>query len=219
MIRVKVCGITNLDDALACVRAGAEMLGFNFYKASPRYIAPEDARRIIAKVPSEIQSVGIFVNEKSPEEVARLADLARVAAIQLHGDETPDYCRALSERFVIRALRVGREFKPEQAAEYDTTAILLDAFSAKARGGTGERIDWSVARETRRLVPKLFLAGGLSPENVAEAVTLVQPFGVDACSALEDAPGRKNEKLVRAFVAAVRRIRVDLDAEVVEVKK
>lgn len=204
MVRVKVCGITNLKDALTCVREGVEMLGFNFYRSSPRYIAPEAARRIIEQLPSEVLTVGIFVNEESPEEVARLADVAGVAGIQLHGDETPVYCRALKDRFVIKAVRVEGDFIPEQMAVYETEAVLLDGFSSKAHGGTGERFDWSVAQQTRQFVSKLFLAGGLTPENVTEAVAVVRPYAVDVCSSLESAPGQKDDDRVRAFVAAAR---------------
>lgn len=205
MVHVKVCGITNLKDALVCVRAGVDMLGFNFYRGSPRYIAPEEARRIIEQLPSEVKSVGVFVNEESPEKVASLADVAGVTAIQLHGEETPLYCGTLQERFVIKALRASEDFTPEQAGMYDTTAVLLDAFSCRGRGGTGEQCDWSVAQQVGQFVSKLFLAGGLTPENVTEAIAVVRPYAVDVCSSLESAPGKKDEKRVREFIAAVKR--------------
>lgn len=203
MVRVKICGITNLEDAWAAVSGGADALGFNFYRRSSRFIEPDAARRIIEQLPGDVLTVGVFVNEGEPEELARLADRARVAAVQLHGDESPRYCRALKDRFVIKALRVGARFVPESAAEYEVDAILLDAFAGEAhRGGTGHVIDWSVARRVRELVPKLFLAGGLSPENVAEAISAVEPYAVDACSRLECAPGRKDAARVSAFIAA-----------------
>ena len=208
MVRVKVCGITNLKDALVCVQAGADMLGFNFYQGSPRYIAPEEARRIIKQLPRDVISVGIFVNEESPEKVACIADVAGVAAVQLHGEETPFYCHALhalKDRLVIKALRVQEGFIPEQISEYETEAILLDAFNSKTRGGTGERFDWYVAQQTRPLVSKLFLAGGLTPENVSEAIAVVRPYAVDVCSSLERAPGEKDEGCVREFIAAAKR--------------
>ena len=204
MVEVKICGITNLGDALAAVSAGASALGFNFYRRSPRFIEPEAARRIVAQLPATVLTVGVFVNEGRPEEVARIADRARVRAVQLHGDESPLYCRALKDRVVIKALRVSPEFKPESAAEYETDAILLDAFVGKMRGGTGHVIDWELARRTREFVQKLFLAGGLSPETVAEAIRSVEPYGVDACSRLEYAPGRKDAARVSAFIAAAR---------------
>lgn len=205
MVRVKVCGITNLNDALACVGAGVDMLGFNFYRRSPRYIAPAEARRIIERLPSEVTSIGVFVNEEGPEEVARIADLAGVTAVQLHGDEMPFYCQALKNHFVIKALRVQEDFIPEQISEYGTDAILLDSFSAKVRGGTGERFDWSVAQSARQFVSKLFLAGGLTPENIGEAVEIVQPYAVDVCSSVETTAGKKDVRRVRDFTKAAKK--------------
>ncbi len=201
---VKICGITNLEDALAAVEAGADALGFNFYRRSPRYVAPEEARRMAARLPESVMRVGVFVNGGEPEEVARVADEVGLTAVQLHGDETPEYCRALRGRFVIKALRAGSNFEPESVLEYEADAILLDAFSDRERGGTGLVVDWAVARRVRELVPRLFLAGGLGPENVAAAVWAVEPYAVDACSRLESAPGRKDPARVRAFVAAAR---------------
>jgi phosphoribosylanthranilate isomerase len=201
---VKVCGITNLEDALAAVSAGADALGFNFYRRSPRYLAPEEARRIIEQLPRGVMSVGVFVNEDGPEEVARIADAVGLAAVQLHGDESPQYCRALRGRFRIKALRAGAGFEPESVREYEAEAFLLDAYASEARGGTGRVVDWEVARRVRELVPRLFLAGGLSPDNVADAIDAVHPDGVDACSRLESAPGRKDASLVRAFLDAAR---------------
>ena len=201
---VKICGITNLEDALAAVEAGADALGFNFYRRSPRHVAPEEARRIVAGLPPSVMKVGVFVNEGGPGEVARVADEAGMTAVQLHGDESADYCRELRGRFVIKALRAGGDFEPERAREYEADAILLDAFSSRERGGTGLAVDWGVARRVRELVPRLILAGGLAPENVAAAVEAVGPYGVDACSLLESAPGRKDAERVRAFVAAAR---------------
>jgi phosphoribosylanthranilate isomerase len=203
-LRIKVCGITNLEDALQAVEAGADALGFNFYRDSPRYITPSLAHSIIASLPGSVLSVGVFVNER-PETVLSIASEAGLSGLQFHGDETPEYCRALGGRFLIKALRVGEGFTPESAAEYPVDAILLDAFDASARGGTGRTFDWSLARRTRELVPKLFLAGGLSPANIEEAIAAVAPYGVDACSALESAPGCKDTALVRDFIARARR--------------
>ncbi len=204
MALVKICGITNLDDALAAVEAGADMLGFNFYSPSPRYIAPRRARRIIEQLPDEVTAVGLFVTEESPLRVMELADLAGVAAIQLHGDERPEYCHALEGRFVIKALRVRHDFRPESVTCYATEALLLDGFSESAYGGTGKTFDWAVARATGSFVPKLFVAGGLTPANVAEAVKQIRPYAVDACSSLESRPGIKDEARMRSFISAVR---------------
>jgi phosphoribosylanthranilate isomerase len=204
MVFVKVCGITNLEDALAAVDAGADALGFNFYKRSPRFIKPSDARGIIEQLPLTIMSVGVFVNESEPKVVERIAEFVGLKAVQLHGDESQQYCRALGSRFVIKALRVGDGFAPQSVKEYETDAILLDAYAGDARGGTGRVIDWTIAQQVRKLVPQLFLAGGLSVENVAEAIRKVEPYAVDACSSLEREPGIKDAGRVRAFVAAVR---------------
>lgn len=203
MVQIKVCGITNMEDALVAVGAGADALGFNFYEGSPRFIAPEAARAIIEQLPPGVLTVGVFVNERQAT-VAEMADLAGVGALQFHGDETPQYCRAFAGRFLIKALRVVEEFRPESAAAYPVDAILLDAFDRRARGGTGRVFDWRLAQRTRATVPRLFLAGGLSPENIAEAITAVEPYGVDACSGLECSPGRKDSARVRDFIARAR---------------
>jgi phosphoribosylanthranilate isomerase len=200
MVFVKVCGITNLEDARAAVEAGADALGFNFYRRSARYIEPSSARLIIEQLPREVLSVGVFVNEGGPETVARISDEAHTQAVQLHGDETPAYCRALKGRHVIKALRVDQEFVPGSAAQYEADAILLDAFDQRERGGTGRVFDWELARRVRELVPQLFLAGGLSPDNIAHAIATVGPYAVDACSLLEDIPGHKNHQRLRAFI-------------------
>jgi phosphoribosylanthranilate isomerase len=205
MVFIKVCGITNLDDALAAVESGADALGFNFYRRSPRYVEPARAREIVGRVPPEVLCVGVFVNEES-EAVRRAAAESGVGAAQLHGDESPSYCADLAGLRVIKALRVGDDFAPEHATEYRAEAIMLDSFSATERGGTGRTFDWMVARRTRELVPKLYLAGGLAPGNVALAIRTVEPFAVDVCSGVESRPGHKDLRLMREFIAAARRL-------------
>lgn len=204
MTRVKICGITNVEDALLSVEAGAEMLGFNFYRRSPRYLPPGAARRVVERLPEGVLCVGVFVNEESPAEVRRLAQEAGVGAVQLHGAETPEYCAALEGLQTIKALRVSENFTPEGAAGFETDAVLLDAYVPGEWGGTGRTCDWRLARRTRELVARLILAGGLTAENVADAVREVGPFAVDACSGVELSPGRKSRELVRRFVEAVR---------------
>ena len=204
MVRVKICGITNIEDARASIDAGAHALGFNFYPQSPRYIEPSAAGRIIEQLPPSILCVGVFVNLPDAEQVKRLASEAGVQAIQLHGDESPAYCQNLNDLFVIKALRVNSDFEPELAARYETEAVLLDGFSPVAFGGMGQGFDWSVAMRARQLVAKLFLAGGLNANNVAAAIAAVQPYAVDACSGLESSPGLKDMAKVRAFIAAAR---------------
>ena len=204
MTQVKVCGITNLEDALAALEAGAGMLGFNFYARSPRYVSPAEARRVVERLPEGAACVGVFVNEATPEEVERVARESGVGAVQLHGAETPEFCRALRGLTTIKALRVGPGFTAEAASAYATDAVLLDAYVAGEWGGTGRTFDWSLARSTREAVPRLFLAGGLNPENVAAAVAAVRPFAVDVCSGVETSPGRKSLPLIRRFVEQVR---------------
>lgn len=204
MTQVKICGITNLEDALAAVEAGAEMLGFNFYRRSPRYIEPPAARRLVEQLPPGVLSVGVFVNEGRPEEVLRLASEAGVGAVQLHGAETPEFCAALGGLETIKALRVGGDFRVESVASFRVGAVLLDAYVPGEWGGTGRTFDWGLARRARELAARLILAGGLTPGNVAAAVRAVGPFAVDACSGVEVAPGRKSPDLIRRFVETAR---------------
>jgi phosphoribosylanthranilate isomerase len=207
MTFIKICGITNIDDARAAVAAGADALGFNFYNLSPRYISPPAAREIVEQLPSSILTVGVFVNEESPESAKKIAGEAGVTAFQLHGDESPAYCRELADRYVIKTLTVSGDFDIEMVQDYDVNAIMLDTRDNSLRGGTGRVFDWSVAVEVNKVVPKLFLAGGLSPENISEAIELVRPYAVDACSALEDRPGIKNHERMRAFVELARNVK------------
>ena len=213
-IRVKICGITNIDDARAAIGAGADMLGFNFYRPSPRYIEPQVAAEIIKAIRSNtggngrsVSMVGVFVDE-SIENVSRIVDEAGLDGIQLHGEETSEYCRRLKElcpqKCLIKAVAARANDGAEPAGRYPTDAIMIDAFDEKLRGGTGRIADWSIARAVAHAVPRLFLAGGLSPENVAEAIAAVGPYGVDVCSAVETAPGRKSAERMRQFVDAVR---------------
>jgi phosphoribosylanthranilate isomerase len=204
MTLVKICGITNLDDALAAVHAGADALGFNFYRPSPRYITPQQARKIIDQLPDSILTAGVFVNEEL-NTVRAIANEASLRALQLHGDESAEYCRGLGADFyVIKTFAVSDSFDVQALAPYNVEAIMLDTKHNNLRGGTGRVFDWSVAVRVAPTIPKLFLAGGLSPENVENAVEIVRPFAVDACSALEDRPGKKNEERMRVFVNAVR---------------
>jgi phosphoribosylanthranilate isomerase len=207
MTLIKICGITNLEDALAAVDAGADTLGFNFYKPSPRYVAPQAARQIIDQLPDAVLTVGVFVNEESPQSVKDLARHAGITAIQLHGDESPDYCQSLKGHYVIKALSAATDFDVQHARAYDVQAIMLDTKDDALRGGTGRVFNWSIAREVKHAVPKLFLAGGLGPENIEEAITTVRPYAVDACSALEEVPGKKNHERMRAFVNTVRSVK------------
>ena len=231
MVKVKICGITSLNDALAAIEAGADMLGFNFYRPSPRFIEPEHASQIIDRVRRDAPSVklvGVFVNEDL-DNLLLTVSLFGIDMVQLHGDESPDMCRELSGRLeladdpgagivksfrgenypaaeIIKALRVTDDFDVSDTTRYAVDAIMLDAFHQTLRGGTGKTIDWDIARAAAARVERLFLSGGLSPENVAEAIARVRPFAVDACSSLEAAPGRKDASRMRAFVRAAHQV-------------
>ena len=195
-VKLKVCGITSIEDARAAIECGAEYLGFNFYPKSPRYISPQSVRAIIELLPNEIFSVGVFVNEAAPENVVEILETSGAKMAQLHGDESPDYCVRVGTERVIKALRAGADFNPRRVLDYPAAAILLDAFDAKLYGGTGKTTNWEVAREAAKLT-KIFLAGGLSPENVVEAIRAVEPFAVDVNSGVESAPGRKDADKLR----------------------
>lgn len=212
MTKVKICGITNLEDALLSAKFGADALGFNFYAKSPRYISPENAREIIEQLPETILKVGVFVNE-SLEKVIEIARIAKLNALQLHGEETPEYAAELKLKTnleIIKAFRVSPEFKPEDVLKYETDAILLDAYNPKEHGGTGETFDWEIAKKVQQISPKMYLAGGLSPDNIADAVWAVEPFAVDACSCLEIVKGRKDQKKVSLFISAAKNYSANL---------
>src|SRR5437588_2280465 len=213
MTLIKICGITSIDDARAAIEAGADLLGFNFYRPSPRFIEPSAARKIIESLPSTtddqtITTVGVFVNEASPGSLMRIVEESGVSAVQLHGEESIEFCQRLklllNGKPLIKVLRVIGRFTPTETEAYDADAIMLDSFHSEMRGGTGHVFDWSIARSVRELVPRLFLAGGLSPANVAQAIAQVNPYAVDACSSLESSPGQKDAARMKAFVQAVR---------------
>ena len=206
MTLIKICGITNIDDADAAVAAGADALGFNFYKPSPRYISPENARAIIDQLPSFVLAVGVFVNEQ-PDSLKSIVAESGIKALQLHGDESPEYCRELAaDHYVVKTLAVSQNFDTQRVHAYEVAAIMLDTRDSNLRGGTGRAFDCSIAQQVNQLVPKLFLAGGLSPDNIAEAIDVVRPYAVDACSALEDSPGKKNHERMRSFIDAARSV-------------
>lgn len=215
---VKICGITNVEDGRSAVEAGANMLGFNFFPASPRFIEPDAAREIITALRAETRSedkrvvmFGVFVN-KAVEHVLRIADFSGLDGIQLHGDETVEYCKELKQhapkRFAIKVVRSNGPLDFPGLSRYPVDGFMLDTYDPKLRGGTGQTADWSLAREAGQRLPRVFLAGGLSPENVARAINTVRPYAVDACSLLEISPGTKDHARMREFVAAVRAVKL-----------
>jgi phosphoribosylanthranilate isomerase len=206
MVRVKICGITNLEDAQEAINLGADALGFNFYKRSSRYIEPAKAKPIIEALPPLISLVGIFVDEFSPERIRSIAHAIGLGTIQLHGSESPEYVKKISEVRIIKAFRVGENFDLTQLAAFRVGAYLLDAYDAKQLGGTGKTFNWDVAVQAKQH-GRVILAGGLSSENVAEAVLQVRPYAVDVCSAIESEPGKKDFQKMEALFREVHRAR------------
>jgi phosphoribosylanthranilate isomerase len=205
-VRVKICGIANLADAKAAVDLGADALGFNFYEKSVRNIAPADAYKIIRALPEKIEAVGVFVNW-SPEAVIALARAVDLDTVQLHGDEPASTARAAANFFnVTKALRVGKDFRLASLRPFQSSvrAFLFDACTKNQFGGTGHRTDWTIARRAAKS-HRIILAGGLTPENVAEAILYVRPYAVDVASGVESAPGKKDRAKLRQFFAEVSR--------------
>ena len=201
MVRIKICGITNLDDALVAVEAGADALGFVLFRGSPRFISPERAAAIIHRLPPFVQTVGLFVNEELAT-VNEVADQCGLDLVQLHGEETPDYCAAVRRR-IIKAFRVKDASSLDEITNYRVAACLLDAWSPAAHGGTGTTFNWEIAARAAAS-HTIILAGGLSPENVAVAVATVKPYAVDVSSGVESAPGKKDAGQVSRFIRATR---------------
>jgi phosphoribosylanthranilate isomerase len=202
MVKVKVCGITNPGDARFAVEAGADALGLVFAE-SPRQVSVEQAREVVAALPDGVLKVGVFVNAE-PKEVLRIASEVGLDYAQLHGDESPEAVAAVRKGGlkVVKALRV-RDAGSLVIEGYEADLFLLDAYSARARGGTGERFDWGLAKSIKGR-GNILVSGGLTPENVREAIRFFEPYGVDASSSLEDAPGKKNRERVRRFVSAAK---------------
>ncbi len=199
---VKICGITNLADGEAAIEAGADALGFVFYEKSPRSVTPEAAAEIIRQLPPFVMKVGVFVNA-APETVLRVAGECGLTLLQFHGDEAPDFCRQFG-LMSMKALRVRDEGSLQTLLEYSTDAWLLDAYSPHQPGGTGETFNWNLATQAQSWGRPIFLAGGLTPENVGTAIAQVRPFGVDVSSGVEASPGRKDHAKVKAFVKAAK---------------
>jgi len=200
--RIKICGITNLDDAQAAVAAGADALGFVFYDKSPRYLTIPAAAEISRQLPPSVLRAGVFVN--APEDfVLRAMGECGLGLLQFHGDEPPAFCMQFG-LMSMKAFRIRDAGTLKELARYQTDAWLLDAYSPEAVGGTGEKFNWALAVEAQKFGKLIFLAGGLTPENVAEAVRQVRPFGVDVSSGVEAFPGRKDHAKLRAFINAVK---------------
>jgi phosphoribosylanthranilate isomerase len=203
MVKVKVCGITNPGDARVAADAGADAIGLVFAE-SPRRVDLEEARTIADALPENVLKVGVFVNEE-PEEVLRIAREVGLDYAQLHGDEGPEAVAEIRDGGVgvMKALRVRNAGVLAAVQRYEADLFLLDAWSAKAQGGTGARFDWELAKSLKGR-DNIVVSGGLTPENVREAIEYFEPYGVDASSSLEERPGKKNDQRVRRFVSAAK---------------
>ena len=206
-MRIKICGLTTPQDAAAAIQAGADALGFNFFPGSKRYVQPETAAAWIEELPANVEKVAILVNPIWPE-ATKIAAMSGITALQLHGAETPDFCRRLRESGVCfaKAVPVTDAASVADLPDFHTPTLLLDSAARGQFGGSGKTFPWSVARDCVRSRPdfQVILAGGLTPENVADAVAIVRPFGVDVTSGVESFPGRKDHGRMRDFIAAAR---------------
>jgi phosphoribosylanthranilate isomerase len=202
MTEIKICGITNIEDALCAAACGADAVGFIFHPASPRYITPGRAKEIIAVLPRGIATVGVFVNREAGEVALTVADCG-LDLIQLHGDESPEYCRRFPPEQVIKAVspRTSEDLRAFDA--YDVRAFLIDSREAGRYGGTGKRADWELAARFGKTHP-LILAGGLGSENIGEALAAVAPAAVDLNSGCEWAPGSKDHERMRRIIGMIR---------------
>jgi phosphoribosylanthranilate isomerase len=204
MVKVKICGITNLKDARQAFDEGADFLGFNFYPRSPRYVTPRRARGILRRLPRKIASVGVFVNEQE-DKILKIARQVGLDHLQLHGEESPATIAHLARSLpVIKAVRVRNSFRTAELARYQhASAFLLDGFDRRRHGGSGKTFRWNIALRAKR-AGHIFLAGGLTPENVSEGIRSAKPYAVDVCSGVESKPGKKDPALVVKFMRAVR---------------
>jgi len=200
-IKVKICGMTQLKDALFAVEQGVDAVGFIFYKKSPRAVTMKTVREIIKKLPPLVETVGVFVNE-SAERVNKMADYCGLDLVQLHGEESPAFCRKIRRR-VIKAFRVKDLQSIKQLSKFPVSGFLLDTFSDNLHGGTGKTFDWNLALPAKKIGP-VILAGGLTPSNIRQAVRRVRPYGVDVCSGVEKSSGIKDLEKVRAFLKNIR---------------
>ena len=200
-VKVKICGMTNLKDVKVAVDGGVDAVGFIFYKKSPRSVTMQAVREIILELPPFVDSVGVFVNETA-EQINKIADHCKLDRVQLHGDESPAFCKKIRRR-VIKAIRVKDIQSLKKLSDYPVSSFLLDTFSEDQYGGTGKVFDWNLAYPAKKYGP-IILAGGLTPINVHQAIQRIQPYGVDVCSGVESQPGIKDHKKMKAFLKNVK---------------
>jgi len=206
MTAIKICGITNIEDACLAAASGADAIGFIFHPPSPRYVTPETVKKIIAELPYPVITVGVFVNLDCAE-VKRIMDLCRLDMVQLHGAESPAFCSQFPRSQVIKAIALTKEADLAQIREFPVKAMLVDAFDPQRYGGTGEKADWALAAKVKKLHP-LILAGGLSLANIREAIDAIAPDAVDINSSVESAPGKKDHARVKEIIELVHSLRV-----------
>ncbi len=204
IVKVKICGLTNYEDAAAAMDMGADLLGFNFYPKSPRFITAEKASDIIKKLPGFIDITGVFANA-SFERIRETISRCQLDWVQLHGDESPQFCRSLGSLNVrtMKALRVKEKSDIQQAENYFTDAVLLDAFHPEKYGGTGLTFDWNIVGHINK---RVFLSGGINPDNAVSAIEL-GVYGIDVCSGVEAEPGRKDHKKMKKLFDNIRHLR------------
>ena len=200
-VKVKICGMTNLKDVKVAVDGGVDAVGFIFYKKSPRSVTMQAVRKIVLELPPFVDSVGVFVNETA-EQINKIADRCNLDRVQLHGNESPMFCKKIRRR-VIKAIRVKDIQSLKKLSDYPVSSFLLDTFSEDQYGGTGRVFDWNLAYPAKKYGP-IILAGGLTPNNVRQAIQRIQPYGVDVCSGVESQPGIKDHKKMQTFLKNVK---------------
>lgn len=208
MVSVKICGITNLEDAKVTVNAGCDALGFVFYKKSPRYISVQKAKEIIRQLPAHTVKIGVFVNARL-DTLKRISKACRLDMLQLHGNESPEFCAKLKGYKLIKAIHVrNRKLEREDLDKYKTFAYLFDATTRTKLGGTGKTFNWELVPHPSELKSEIFLSGGLTRANVKKAIQQVHPNWVDACSSVEIRPGKKDKNKVKAFIKAAKEVHI-----------
>jgi phosphoribosylanthranilate isomerase len=205
MAKVKICGITNSEDALLSVKSGCDALGFVFYKKSPRYIPPEKAIQIIKNLPSKVIKIGVFVNSRE-KTIRRIARLCGLDVLQFHGSESPEFCHRFKDKKIIKAFRVKDGSSLKSILKYKVFAFLFDTFSRSRIGGTGKKFNWDLVRQIDGITRPIFLSGGLNEKNVKSAIEAVHPDWVDASSSLESMPGRKDHNKVKKFISVAKNL-------------
>lgn len=203
MTKVKVCGITNMGDAALAADLGANALGFVFYKGSPRYIRKDMAKEIIHRLPPFVSSVGVFVNEKE-DRIKEISEFCCLDLLQFHGDESPDFCSHFGKR-LIKAFKIKNRKDLRSFSSYKVSAVLLDTYYEDLYGGGGKTFNWQLASEAKRFTGRVILAGGLTPDNVLEAIQTARPYGVDVSSGVESVPGKKDYAKLKKFIKMVKK--------------